>query len=177
MSKRRNYNQDFFKVGGSPQPGDETVPRRQKRRLAGAQSDRLTGREDLAAKMGQHRDQSAGADARAAAAHTHTTEKEEAMPSAWSRKDERMYRHIKQSSRSRGVGKDRAEEIAARTVNQHRREEGRTPNKQTEGTGNPNHSLEDRTVAELRNRASELEISGRSKMNKKELVRAIRDEE
>jgi hypothetical protein len=44
----------------------------------------------------------------------------------------------------------------------------------TQGTGNPNRSLEDRTVDELRNRAKELDISGRSKMNKQELVRAIR---
>jgi hypothetical protein len=47
-------------------------------------------------------------------------------------------------------------------------------NRVTQGTGNPNRSLEDRTVDELRNRAKELDISGRSKMNKQELVRAIR---
>lgn len=28
-------NQDYFKVGGSPQPGDDIVQERQKRRLAG----------------------------------------------------------------------------------------------------------------------------------------------
>ncbi|HET6577741.1 MAG TPA: hypothetical protein VFG66_05425 [Gemmatimonadales bacterium] len=33
--KRGNYNQDYFKVGGSPQPGDDIVQERQKRRLAG----------------------------------------------------------------------------------------------------------------------------------------------
>ena len=98
------------------------------------------------------------------------------MPS-WTRKDERMYEHIKESSEDRGVKEDRAEEIAARTVNRHRREEGRTPNKTTEGTGNPNNSLEDRTVDELQNRASELNIEGRSRMNKDELVRAIRNRE
>ena len=32
--KRGNYNQDYFKVGGSPQPGDDIVQERQKRRLA-----------------------------------------------------------------------------------------------------------------------------------------------
>ena len=32
--KRGNYNQDHFKVGGSPQPGDDIVQERQKRRLA-----------------------------------------------------------------------------------------------------------------------------------------------
>ena len=46
------------------------------------------------------------------------------MPKAWSAKDERQYEHIKQSERKRG-GK-RAAEIAARTVNKQRRQEGRT---------------------------------------------------
>ena len=96
------------------------------------------------------------------------------MPQAWSNKDERMYEHIKESSEERGIPEDRAEEIAARTVNKQRREEGRTPNKTTQGTGNPNRSLEARTVEELRNRAKDLKIPGRSKMNKQELVRAIR---
>ncbi len=96
------------------------------------------------------------------------------MPS-WSDKDERMYDHIKSSNEKRGVDEDRAEEIAARTVNKHRREEGRTPNKRTQGTGNPSHSLEDRTKDELYNRAKQLDIKGRSKMNKSELVKAIRN--
>ena len=97
------------------------------------------------------------------------------MPQAWSDKDERKYEHIKESSVERGMSEDRAEEIAARTVNKGRREEGRTPNKTTQGTGNPNRGLEARTVDELRNRAKQLKIAGRSKMNKQELVRAIRE--
>ena len=95
------------------------------------------------------------------------------MPSAWSNKDERQYEHIKDSALESGKSEDRAKEIAARTVNKNRREEGRTPNKTTQGTGNPNKSLQDRTVAELRNRARELDIAGRSKMNKADLVKAI----
>ena len=97
------------------------------------------------------------------------------MPDAWSRKDERMYEHVKDSERERGVGMDRAKEIAARTVNKQRREEGRTPNRTTQGTGNPNRSLEARSKDELYNRAKELYIEGRSSMSKDELVRAIRD--
>jgi plasmid stabilization system protein ParE len=96
------------------------------------------------------------------------------MPSAWSKKDERMYEHIKDSSKDRGKSNDRAEEIAARTVNKHRREEGRTPNQKSEGTGNPNRSLEDRSKQELYNRAKSLDIAGRSKMSKSELAKAIR---
>lgn len=95
------------------------------------------------------------------------------MPT-WSDKDRRQYEHIKDSNMDRGMSEERAEEVAARTVNKQRREEGRTPNKKTQGTGNPTHSLEDRTKDELYNRARKLNIEGRSKMDKGELVRAIR---
>jgi hypothetical protein len=95
------------------------------------------------------------------------------MPTAWSNKDERKYEHIKDSEEERGVPEKRAKEIAARTVNKGRRQEGRTPNQRTQGTGNPNRSLSEHTVDELRNQARELKIEGRSKMNKQDLVRAI----
>jgi plasmid stabilization system protein ParE len=94
------------------------------------------------------------------------------MPS-WSRKDERQYEHIKESELERGASEDRAKEIAARTVNKHRREEGRTPSKRTQGTGNPNVALAERSRDELYNLAQDLDIKGRSKMNKGELSRAI----
>jgi hypothetical protein len=93
---------------------------------------------------------------------------------AWTRKDERQYEHIKESIRSRGRSEKRAKEIAARTVNKQRREEGRTPNKTTQGTGNPRHALEDHSKQELYNQARELGIEGRSKMRKSQLVEAIR---
>lgn len=98
------------------------------------------------------------------------------MPQAWSDKDERQYEHIKESSEERGASAERAKEIAARTVNKQRREEGRTRSgrKTTTGTGNPNRSLDDRTKQELLNRARQLGIEGRSTMTKDELVRAIR---
>jgi plasmid stabilization system protein ParE len=95
-------------------------------------------------------------------------------PRAWSAKDERKYEHIKESSRERGVSTDRAEEIAARTVNKGRREEGRTRNKTTMGTGNPRASLEERSRDELYNIAKERDIPGRSHMRKSELVQALR---
>ena len=97
------------------------------------------------------------------------------MPDAWSDKDERQYEHIKDSAQDRGTSESRAKEIAARTVNKQRREEGRTPNKTTQGTGNPNTPLEDRTRDELYNRARELNVEGRSSMSKDELIRAIRE--
>lgn len=95
------------------------------------------------------------------------------MPS-WTNKERRQYEHIKESSQDRGKPTERAKEIAARTVNKQRRESGETPNKTTQGTGNPNVSLDDRKKDELYNMAQEMDIEGRSKMNKKELVRAIR---
>lgn len=96
------------------------------------------------------------------------------MPKAWSNKDERMYEHVKESELERGRSEEKAEEIAGRTVNKQRREEGRTPNVTTQGTGNPNRPLDERTRDELYNRAKELDIEGRSSMNKDELVSAIR---
>ena len=95
---------------------------------------------------------------------------------AWTSKDERMYEHIKEGELERGRSVDRAEEIAARTVNKERRLEGRTLSgrKTTQGTGNPNLSLELRSKEELLNRARQLRIEGRSRMTKGELVRSIR---
>lgn len=45
---------------------------------------------------------------------------------SWSDKDERQYTHIKKSEKDAGRSTDRAEEIAAATVNKQRSKEGRT---------------------------------------------------
>ncbi len=95
------------------------------------------------------------------------------MPKAWSKKDERKYEHIKESSKDRGVSTKRAKEIAARTVNKDRREQGRTPNKSSQGTGNPSHPLAERSRQELYNLAKKKGVEGRSKMNKRQLARAV----
>lgn len=95
------------------------------------------------------------------------------MPSSWSRKDERKYEHIKESARERGESTRRAKEIAARTVNKERRQEGRTSNRSTQGTGNPRKRLADRSKDELYNLAKKRHIEGRSKMTKPELVEAL----
>jgi hypothetical protein len=95
------------------------------------------------------------------------------MP-AWTEKDQRQYEHIKDGAIDSGRREDRAEEIAARTVNKQRREEGRTPSQRTSGTGDPNTPLDERTRDELYNRARQLDIEGRSEMSKDELVDAIR---
>ena len=91
----------------------------------------------------------------------------------WSAKDERQYEHIKDSQLDSGAGEDRAEEVAARTVNKRRRSEGRTLNRRTMGTGNPRTPLAERTRDELYNLARDLHIVRRSGMRKDELVDAI----
>ena len=45
---------------------------------------------------------------------------------AWSPKRERQYEHIKESYEERGRSEDKAEELAARTVNKERAEKGET---------------------------------------------------
>ena len=95
------------------------------------------------------------------------------MPAKWSAKDERQYEKIKRSARKRDVPLERAKEIAARTVNARRRKEGRTPNRRTQGTGNPNAPYRDRTRDELYNLAKERDIKGRSAMSKQDLIRAL----
>jgi hypothetical protein len=97
------------------------------------------------------------------------------MPRAWTSKDERQYQHVKDSELQRGRSTRRAKEVAARTVNKQRREEGRTESARTQGTGNPNTGLDERTKDELLNRARELDVKGRSKMSKAELAKAIRE--
>jgi hypothetical protein len=100
---------------------------------------------------------------------------EAVMPDAWSQKEERQYEHIKKSALNSGKSAERAKEIAARTVNKQRRKQGKTSQKTTQGTGNPNTRLESRTKQELYNRARQLDIDGRSTMNKSELIDAIRE--
>jgi len=95
------------------------------------------------------------------------------MPDAWNDKDDRLYQHVKDSEEQRGESGERAEEIAARTVNKHRREEGRTPNTRTQGTGNPNKALAELSRDELYNRARQAGVKGRSTMSKADLVHAL----
>jgi plasmid stabilization system protein ParE len=98
------------------------------------------------------------------------------MPT-WTNKDERQYEHIKEGYEKKGLNEDKAQEIAARTVNKERREEGRTPNTRTEGTGNPRTRLESRSRDELVNRAEELGIADVEEMSKEDLIRSIRERE
>ena len=45
MSKnKRNYNQDYFKVGGSAQPGEQEMPQQNKQKLTRQGKGRAKGR-------------------------------------------------------------------------------------------------------------------------------------
>src|SRR5919112_5984828 len=96
----------------------------------------------------------------------------------------RQYEHIKESAREQGAPTDRAEEIAARTVNKERARHGesrrssRTSTRdmssgrrggQRSGTDRP----KGRTRDQLYNEARQLGIEGRSKMSKAQLQRAV----
>ena len=48
------------------------------------------------------------------------------MPAGSNQKRERQYEHIKESYEQRGTSEDKAEELAARTVNKQRAEAGET---------------------------------------------------
>lgn len=48
------------------------------------------------------------------------------MPKEWSAKRERQFQHVKESELDIGRTEERAEEIAAATVNKTRREKGET---------------------------------------------------
>ncbi len=106
------------------------------------------------------------------------------MPqSAWSDKRERQYEHIKEGLLERGTAKDKAEEIAARTVNKERarhgeaREASRTslqdisPGRR--GGLRSYHGSGGRTYDQLRNEAKERGIKGRSRMNKAQLEKVL----
>jgi hypothetical protein len=102
---------------------------------------------------------------------------------AWSAKRERQYEHIKDGLLDRGTSEDKAEEIAARTVNKERARAGeaRTASRtsiddlsSSRRGGLRSHSgSKGRTYDQLRNEARERGIKGRSTMTKAELQRAV----
>jgi hypothetical protein len=101
----------------------------------------------------------------------------------WSRKRERQYEHIKEGLLDRGESEDKAEEIAARTVNKERARKGeaRTASKTSTDDissgrrgGLRSHSgAKGRTYRQLYAEAQDKGIDGRSKMTKAQLQRAV----
>ncbi|TMK83255.1 MAG: plasmid stabilization protein [Actinobacteria bacterium] len=102
---------------------------------------------------------------------------------AWSNKRERQYEHIKEGLEDRGRSEDTAEEIAARTVNKERarsgeaRQRSRTSTKDISsgrrGGLRSHKGPGGRTKEQLYREAKRKGIEGRSKMNKKQLERAV----
>ena len=102
---------------------------------------------------------------------------------AWNDKRERQYEHIKEGLLERGTGEDKAEEIAARTVNKERARAGEAMEssmtsihdissgrrgglRSHRGSGGP-------TYDQLRNEAKARGIKGRSRMNKAQLEKVL----
>jgi plasmid stabilization system protein ParE len=102
---------------------------------------------------------------------------------AWSNKRERQYEHIKDSAKERGASTKRAKEIAARTVNKERARSGEARTSSRSSTrdmsssrrgGLRSHSgARGQTREQLYSEAKRLNIKGRSKMNKRQLLAAV----
>jgi hypothetical protein len=103
---------------------------------------------------------------------------------AWNAKRERQYKHIKSGLKQRGASEDRAEEIAARTVNKERARSGeaREPSLTSRrdissgrrgGLRSGTRRQKGQTKEQLYNQAKRLNINGRSKMNKSQLLAAV----
>ncbi|MEY2420474.1 MAG: hypothetical protein QOI95_541 [Acidimicrobiaceae bacterium] len=101
----------------------------------------------------------------------------------WSEKRDRQYEHIKDSLEERGEPEDKAEEIAARTVNKERAQKGeaRTASRTSVKDLSPGRrgglrshkGPGGRTYRQLYAEAQRKGIEGRSKMTKKQLERAV----
>jgi plasmid stabilization system protein ParE len=105
-------------------------------------------------------------------------------PKAWSAKRERQYEHIKDSLEDRGTSEDKAEEIAARTVNKERARKGeaKTSSRLSRedissgrrgGLRSGTSRAKGRTRDQLYEEAKHRGIKGRSKMTKEQLRRAV----
>lgn len=99
-------------------------------------------------------------------------------------KRERQYEHVKDSQRERGVPEERAEEIAARTVNKERARGGESRARSRTSTSDISSGRRGglrsgkpgprgRTREQLYQEARRLGVQGRSGMNKAELQRAV----
>ncbi|MEU6537014.1 plasmid stabilization protein [Streptomyces sp. NPDC047000] len=106
------------------------------------------------------------------------------MPAGSNAKRERQYEHIKESAEDRGESAERAEEIAARTVNKERARSGeartasrtstRDPESASERGGRRSHrGAQGPTRDQLYEEARKRDIHGRSSMTKEQLENAL----
>jgi hypothetical protein len=103
---------------------------------------------------------------------------------AWNAKRERQYEHIKEGLEDGGTSEDRAQEIAARTVNKERARSGEAKESsrlsrrdissgRRGGLRSGTKREKGRTKEQLYNEAKRMNIRGRSKMSKAQLQRAV----
>jgi hypothetical protein len=95
----------------------------------------------------------------------------------------RQYEKVKQSELEQGRSEERAEEIAARTVNKERARAGESRSRSRSSTRDISSGRRGgkrsgsgpggRTREQLYNDAKKLNLRGRSKMNKKQLLAAV----
>ena len=96
----------------------------------------------------------------------------------------RQYEHVKESEQQQGVPERRAEEIAARTVNKERARAGESQTRSRSsvedissgrrgGLRSGGDGPRGRTREQLYNEARQLNVPGRSSMNKEQLRRAV----
>ena len=98
-------------------------------------------------------------------------------------KRERQYQHVKESELEAGRSEDKAEEIAARTVNKERARSGearessrlsrRDISSGRRGGLRSGHGPGGRTYDQLYEEAKDKGVKGRSKMNKRQLAGAV----
>ena len=106
------------------------------------------------------------------------------MPRAWSAKRERQYEHIKEGLKEQGRSTDKAEEIAARTVNKERARAGEAKTASRSSLKDISSSRRGglrshrgpggRTKEQLYSEARRKNIKGRSRMTKAEFEKALR---
>ncbi len=103
---------------------------------------------------------------------------------AWSSKRERQYEHIKDSAKQSGKSTKGAKEIAARTVNKERARSGeaKTSSRSSRqdissgrrgGLRSGTRRPKGQTKEQLYNQAKRLNVKGRSRMNKQQLLAAV----
>jgi hypothetical protein len=92
----------------------------------------------------------------------------------------RQYEHIKDSAQERGAPEERAEELAARTVNRERARAGESRSASSSSTRGSSsstrggrHSHDEPTKQDLYEQAKRVGIEGRSSMDKAQLKRAL----
>src|SRR5699024_8135324 len=119
--------------------------------------------------------------------HSTPSKEVSTVPEAWSDKRERQYEHVKKSRLDEGSSEEEAEEVAARTVNKTRAQEGESDEASKTSTQDKSPSErggersgsgpQGRTKDQLYQDAKREDVEGRSTMDKDELQEAVQRHE